>query len=677
MWQLDAVPPGWRDDELINSLIISQKVLNGQWAIYYPDASGHEALYHALNAVMLGLFGPNIIGIRLLSAILGTLTVPLTYVLARRLFGIPVALVAATALSLSFWSLMYSRIGLRHISLPLWTTAAFYFFWQGLEKDWGLSDGTSGIGDWRSEIRDFQSPISSFLLSAMFMGLGFYSYFASRGVPLILLAFCGYLWLSAPDLFRHRWRGLALMFIVTGLLALPLAYTLGQQPESEARVVELAVPLVEARAGNFAPLRDHVVTTLAMFHSSGDGEWLYNIPGRPVFGLVGAVFFWSGVAIALWHALKPLASRKPINSQTRKPANPQTGSLASAFLLLWWLAGIAPGFISVPPASLGHTITAQPAVFILAALPIWRLGIGQCTDVPSNIGKWRLPGTGLQSTAKRRSGVLTFLLAMALLFSIAWRDLPDYFHAWPQRGMVRFLYRADIHDVATYLNEHADLVDFGITGLLAGPWDRLALSINLRDEQQAAIRPRWYDPRRAVLLQPSLSFSNYPDVPFAYETAFKQVAGGTRAGGYRLSQVAVRVNDVEPVCFENGLCSLASTYDSETQQLELAWQVKRPLDLPPMPLISNPPPPGIYAGPRLLVFAHLVDAGGNFLAGEDGLWVDPVTLHPGDVFLQQHWPVLPEGGQPIAVVFGLYDPMSGGRILTEDGRDHLQIEIGD
>ena len=80
VWALERVPPGWRDDELIETLVISQHILDGNLAFYYPDASGHEALYHALNAVFLALFGPTGPGIRLLSAFLGTLAVPLTYV---------------------------------------------------------------------------------------------------------------------------------------------------------------------------------------------------------------------------------------------------------------------------------------------------------------------------------------------------------------------------------------------------------------------------------------------------------------------------------------------------------------------------------------------------------------------------------------------------------------------
>ena len=142
IWNLGDMPPGWRDDELINSLVISQHVLDGEWAVYYADASGHEALYHVLNAFFLGVFGANWLGIRLLSVFLGVLAVPVTWLLGRKLFVSWVGLLAAAGLTLSFWSLMYSRIGLRHVLMPLLTLLAFYFFWRranGLEI-WGSRD---------------------------------------------------------------------------------------------------------------------------------------------------------------------------------------------------------------------------------------------------------------------------------------------------------------------------------------------------------------------------------------------------------------------------------------------------------------------------------------------------------------------------------------------------------
>ena len=107
-------------------------------------------------------------------------------------------------------------------------------------------------------------------------------------------------------LIKRYWKQIWFMFGLAFLMAIPLLVTFSRQPESEARVSELAVPLVEASEGNFEPLQEHVLTTLSMFHAAGDDEWLYNIPDRPVFGPVGALFFWSGVLIALLYALLPV-----------------------------------------------------------------------------------------------------------------------------------------------------------------------------------------------------------------------------------------------------------------------------------------------------------------------------------------------------------------------------------
>jgi len=35
------------------------------------------------------------------------------------------------------------------------------------------------------------------------------------------------------------------------------------------------------------------------------------------------------------------------------------------------------------------------------------------------------------------------------------------------------------------------------------------------------------------------------------------------------------------------------------------------------------------------------------------------------------------GAKPSAIVFGLYDPLTGERILTQDGRDHIRLEVKD
>ena len=659
VWRLGIVPPGWRDDELINSLVISQKVLDGQWAVYYADASGHESLYHILNAFMLGLFGPGVAGIRLLSAILGTLTVPLTYLVGNRLYGWKVGLVASAGMAVSFWSLMYSRIGIRHISLPVFMLVVFYFFLKGL-----------GIGD--SETDSFESSnrsyVPSFLLAGLFMGLGLYTYFAARSVPVILLAATLYVWLFHRATLRSRWKGLLLMYGLTLLLGLPLMVTLQRQPESESRVQELAVPLVEAQAGNWQPLSEHVTRTLSMFHKGGDEEWLYNIPLRPVFGLIGATFFWIGFVAATYYALRPIP-RLIRNSQRENGApelkrGAKQHEVAGAFLVIWWLVGIAPSFASVPPASLGHSIVAQPAVYILTAVPIFLLE------------RLSLRSSGILQTPTARKSLIT-IAALLLLLSVAIRDIPDYFQEWPNKGMTRFLYRAEIKEIAQYLNEHPDLADFGVSGLLAGPWDNLALAIDLKNQND--IHPRWYNPERAILLRTggelAVSFSGYP-VESPLDQSFFKPISGEMAGEYELVRIASEPLTVDDsICFQNGLCLVSASYDKKTQLLNLTWEVRELLKLPPMPLISNPPPPGVYSGPRLLVFSQLLDAEGQLLTSDDGLWVEASSLLQGDRFLQVHHLANPSDSDGLSVAFGLYDPKTGERILTDDGRDHLVLPI--
>ncbi|PIE81707.1 MAG: hypothetical protein CSA11_03400 [Chloroflexi bacterium] len=662
LWQLDSFPPGWRDDEIINSLVISQHLLDGELAVYYADASGHEALYHALNAIFLGLFGATIWGIRYLSVILGTLTVPLTYLVGKKLFNSTTGLVAAAGLAVSFWALMYSRIGLRHILMPPLTLAAFYFFWRGMEsKEPGLKMKKTALSlpqGWRLPF-NLQSSLFNFTLAAIFIGLSFYTYFASRGMPLILAAFLGYAaWVAWP-LVKGKWRGIVWLFVLTAVLAIPLLLTLQQQPESEARVAELAVPLVALSEGNVAPLVEHVRITLGMFVNQGDGEWLYNIPNRPVLTAIGAIFFWLGAAITavltlspLWHKLRQWLGKQPA-----RPTSPS--ELAGAFLLLWWLAGISPAFISIPPASLGHTILAQPAVFILAAVPIWGLETRNW-----GLGRWQTR--------------FVALLGLVLVASIAVRDWPDYFANWPERGMVRFLYRADYHELANYVNQNDALTDFGVNSLLAGPWDQIAFASDLHRDN---VQPRWFNAERAILLQPNLSFTSYPETAVAYPEAFNPT--GTTVSSFTLAQTDAVQPAEEPICFVNGLCWQTAVYHPVQQTIDLTWHVSRELDLPEQEIISNPPPPNVYAGPRLLVFAQLLDAAGNFIVGDDGLWVDIYSLHPGDQFMQQHrlpWPagMAAEAAAPSAAktaVFGLYDPMTGTRILTANGQDHIKLAL--
>ena len=71
--------------------------------------------------------GESLVVVRLLSVFFGLLSVAALYRLARRLFGAPVGVLAAAALAVSFWGLMYSRFKLRQVSMVAPMLLAFDF----------------------------------------------------------------------------------------------------------------------------------------------------------------------------------------------------------------------------------------------------------------------------------------------------------------------------------------------------------------------------------------------------------------------------------------------------------------------------------------------------------------------------------------------------------------------
>src|SRR5512136_316406 len=107
---IDSAPPGWRDDELIE-FDMDRRIADGWRPLFIIEAEGHEPFYHYLHAGTIILFGDNIIGYKWLPFAFGLLTVSLTYALARRMFGVRTALLAAALMAVSFWPIMYARFG--------------------------------------------------------------------------------------------------------------------------------------------------------------------------------------------------------------------------------------------------------------------------------------------------------------------------------------------------------------------------------------------------------------------------------------------------------------------------------------------------------------------------------------------------------------------------------------
>jgi hypothetical protein len=273
------------------------------------------------------------------------------------------------------------------------------------------------------------------------------------------------------------------------------------------------------------------------------------------------------------------------------------------------------------------------------------------------------------------------------------RDIRDYFGVWPEREMAQLLYRADYREAAEYLDAHPEITDVAIGSGLMGPWDRLALTVDTEREDLAF---RLFNPERSLVwaagTDPSIVLlTSWPDP--------EKTVGGLLGPGmdgsdhvtlYTPSIPADPQSMVAETAFANGLVLAQAHWlgdgpaPGEDADLLTVWRVSEPLDLPPVPIVAQPPPPETYTGPRLSVLAQLLDADGIPLADDDGLWVDPLTLHPGDRFVQIHRFRVPydPSTEPQALALGLYDPKTNERWHTEDldgglGPDLVTVPIGE
>lgn len=151
-------------------------------------------VYPYLQHLSVGVFGPNLLALRFVSAALGTLTIPAVYLLGRALFDRQTALLAALLLVVFPPHIHFSRLGLNNIADPLLGTLALAFLTRGLKG------GTR---------RDFA-------LAGVFLGLTQYFYEGGRLLfPALALAWAG--------VGLMVWRPRARWLPVTALAALAVA----------------------------------------------------------------------------------------------------------------------------------------------------------------------------------------------------------------------------------------------------------------------------------------------------------------------------------------------------------------------------------------------------------------------------------------------------------------------
>lgn len=303
-------PPGFYHDEAFNGLD-ALPILDGARPVFLPSNGGREAGFMYLVAPLIALLGRSPVAVRLVSALLGTLIVPATYLLGRALYDRRIGAFSAAIIAVMLVPLHLSRIGFRVVSVPF---AISWFLWAVVRAY------QTGRG-WR------------WALAGLLYGLTFHTYTASRITPFALILIAAYLLLKGEA--RRLWPGIVWFGLGAALTAAPMiVYALTYSDVYFTRTVQTAYLS--------GPL-NQLINTLGMFFVRGDTFPRHNVPGRPFFDPLLAVAFILGL-LALW----------------RDEKRPR-----SVFIALWLAITSLTTLLSIDPP---HFLRTTP-MFPMLALP--------------------------------------------------------------------------------------------------------------------------------------------------------------------------------------------------------------------------------------------------------------------------------------------------------------------
>lgn len=288
------------------------------------------------------LCGASVAGLRALSALIGTLTVLTTFLLARELWGRRVAWLAAGALTCAHYHIHFSRLGSNQIADGLLVTLALWLLIRGLRF-------------WQAGKPAPPRRALTFALAGAVMGLGWYSYFGSRLIGVIVALYLAWRAVVEHRFLARNGRLLLIMLAAALVVAGPLLFHYADRPQelvSRSRQVSIFASgwLVREQqiTGRSAAglLVQQFWKSVSAFHYTLDPTFWYH-PALPLLDYASGVLFVLGLVWAMAH--------------WRWPAN-------GLFLVWFWLSLLLGWVTTENPPSSQRMLIVTPALALAVGL---------------------------------------------------------------------------------------------------------------------------------------------------------------------------------------------------------------------------------------------------------------------------------------------------------------------
>lgn len=170
----------------------------------------------ALYGLAMRFWGTTMAGGRILSVIIGTCTVLLTYLLGRSMGGRRFAWVAALCVAFSAYHIHYSRLASNQIFDPFIGTLAFWLIWTAL----------------KDQSKDKDRALYAWGLAGVVAGFGWYAYFGARWVTFLIGLLLFWRWIFNRNLIRAHVKGLLLFALGWGIVIMPLLGWYSEHPSA-------------------------------------------------------------------------------------------------------------------------------------------------------------------------------------------------------------------------------------------------------------------------------------------------------------------------------------------------------------------------------------------------------------------------------------------------------------
>ncbi len=369
---LDTLPFGTWYDEAANGLEALRMVREPGYRPIYTDGVNATGHYLWLIVGAFRWFGVTTAAIRLISAVMGAATVAAAYLVGRELRGPTLGLAFALLVAVGHWSLNFSRLGMYNTATPLFELLAFGLLLRALRTGAAADFAWTGV--------------------ALGCGLCFYSAFQLFG-PVLAIFLAAVAVREGRHWSRMVW-GLCVAALGAALVFAPVAKFAWERPDRYFARIETTSLLTDKTPQERLPaLWANTRKHLLMFHVRGDPNGRHNVAGAPLLDWVSGALMVLGLAMCARNVRRAEYVIVPV----------------------WLAVGMMGGILSLDfeaPQSL-RSIAAQPAAYLLAALPIQAL-----VDVWRRFGWAKGPNLGAAAS-------------VALLGPMVWANLDSYFVRQP------------------------------------------------------------------------------------------------------------------------------------------------------------------------------------------------------------------------------------------------------